>query len=217
MKKAIRNLTSEGRRDRLVLVTLTYAHNNFLTEHYLRKGLRAAATDYADVLLLGYFNKRPPQKLLDGALRLKELGLIRFVGLTTHNRKLVPELHREGLFDVIHFRYNAAHRSAEADIFPFVTNQETKDGERPGMVSFTATRWGKLLRANKMPAGEPPLTAAECYRFVLSNPGVDVCMMGAKNKEQMQENLRVLEQGPLTEQELERVWKIGDHVYGWRD
>jgi len=64
-----------------------------------------------------------------------------------------------------------------------------------------------------MPPGESPLTAAECYRFVLSNAAVDVCMMGAKTVEQMRDNLAVLEKGPLTEKELQRVQFIGKHVY----
>jgi len=64
-----------------------------------------------------------------------------------------------------------------------------------------------------MPPGESPLTAAACYRFVLSNAAVDVCMMGAKTVEQMRDNLAVLEKGPLTEKELQRVQFIGKHVY----
>jgi aryl-alcohol dehydrogenase-like predicted oxidoreductase len=39
-------------------------------------------------------------------------------------------------------------------------------------------------------------------------------MMGAKNIDQMRENLAVLEQGPLTEAEMERVRMIGKLVYG---
>ena len=65
-----------------------------------------------------------------------------------------------------------------------------------------------------MPQGETPLTAAECYRFALAHPAVDVCMMGAKTIAQMRENLKVLAQGPLTEAELTRVKTIGRHVYG---
>lgn len=65
-----------------------------------------------------------------------------------------------------------------------------------------------------MPPDEPPLTAAECYRFALSNPAVDVCMMGAKSAEQMRGNLEVLEKGPLTAKEMERVQFIGQHGYG---
>ena len=39
-------------------------------------------------------------------------------------------------------------------------------------------------------------------------------MMGSKSAEQMRENLAVLERGPLTEKELQRVQFIGKHVYG---
>jgi aryl-alcohol dehydrogenase-like predicted oxidoreductase len=74
--------------------------------------------------------------------------------------------------------------------------------------------WGKLLRPKKMPTGEPPLSAAECYRFALSHPAVDVCMMGAKTQEELRQNLGVLEQGPLSEREMERVRRIGEHLYG---
>ena len=82
------------------------------------------------------------------------------------------------------------------------------------MVSFTATRWGRLLNPRKMPPGQPPATAVDCYRFVLSNPAVDVCMTGPRNRAQMEENLKVLELGPMNDTELERMRRIGDHVHG---
>jgi aryl-alcohol dehydrogenase-like predicted oxidoreductase len=209
MGKAIRNLVDRGKRGELVLGMLTYAHIAWLTEHFFVNGLKAAGLEYADVLLLGWFPKRPSQKVIDGALELKKRGLVRFLGLTSHNRKLFPELAKEGLFDIFHVRYNAAHRGAESEVFPHLNDQD-----RPGVVSFTATDWRKLLKSRKLPSGESPLTATDCYRFVLSHPAVDVCMMGAKNQDQMRENLAVLEQGPLTDAEMERVKKIGRIVYG---
>jgi len=212
MRTAIRNIVAAGKRDDLVVGMLTYAHNAWLTEHFFIKGLRAAGLEYADVLLLGYFPRRPPQKVIDGALGLKERGLVRFIGLTGHNRELFPELAKEGLFDVFHIRYNAAHRGAETETFPHLNGPE-----RPGIVSFTATAWQKLLKSRKTPAGEKPLSATDCYRFALSHPAVDVCMMGARSAGQMQENLQVLEMGPLSDAELKRVQKIGDYVYKKRN
>lgn len=209
MRQALKNIVAKGQRDRLVLAAFTYAHNNFLTERLLVRGLKSAGLDHADVLILGYFSRKPPRRLIDGALRMKEKGLIRFIGLSSHNRKLLGDLAGTGEFDVMHLRYNAAHRGAETEIFPFL------DGERrPGIVSFTATRWGKLLDPKKMPAGETPPTAADCYRFVLSHPAVDVCISGAKTIEQMRENLAGLDAGPMSEAELDRMRRIGDHVHG---
>jgi predicted aldo/keto reductase-like oxidoreductase len=144
-------------------------------------------------------------------MRLKEKGLVSFIGLSGHNRKLFPRLHKDGIFDVFHIRYNAMHRGAEAEAFPFLTGQT-----RPGVVNFTSTAWGKLLNPKKMPPGEKAPTASECYRFVLSHPAVDVCMTGARTIDEMRQNLAVLEQGPMTDEELARMRRIGDHIYGRR-
>jgi aryl-alcohol dehydrogenase-like predicted oxidoreductase len=209
MRNAIRTIVARGERDKLVVAMLTYAHNAWLTEQFFLRGLKAAGLEYADALLLGWFPKRPSQKVIDGALGLKEKGLVHHIGLTSHNRQLFPDLAQEELFDIFHIRYNAAHRGAETEVFPHLAGEN-----RPGIVSFTATDWQKLLKPKKMPAGEKALTAAQCYRFALSYPDVDVCMMGAKTQVQMRENLKVLEQGPLSEEELVRIKAIGRHVYG---
>ncbi len=209
MKKALQSIIAKGKRDDLILSMWTYAHNNWWTEKGLARGLRELGTDHTDVLLLGYFSKPPSQALIDGALRLKEKGLVRYIGLSSHHRSVFPLLFKDNIFDLYHVRYNAAHRGAEQDVFPFLPADN-----RPAMVSFTATRWRQLLNPKKMPAGEKPATAAECYRFVLSQPAIDICMMGAKNLQQMRENLAVLEQGPMHEQELARMHRIGDHIHG---
>jgi predicted aldo/keto reductase-like oxidoreductase len=211
MSEALKAIVAKGQRDRLVLAAFTYAHNNFMTERMLRRGLKSVGLDHADVLTLGYFSRKPSRRLIDGVLRMKEKGLVRFIGVSSHNRKLLGQMAGEGEFDVLHLRYNAAHRGAEIDIFPFLPEEMEK---RPGTVSFTATRWRKLLNPKHMPPGEKPPTAAECYRFVLSNPAVDVCMSGAKTIEQMRENLAVLDSGPMTGAELERMRRIGDFVFG---
>jgi predicted aldo/keto reductase-like oxidoreductase len=206
--EAIKTVIARGQRDRLVLAMFTYAHNNALTEHFFRKGLKKAGLDHADILLLGYFSKRPPDKLIAGALELKKQGLVRAVGMSGHNRKLIAALAKEGFFDVFHLRYSAAHRGAETETFPYTGGQK-----RPGIVAFTATKNGKLLNPKKMPAGEAPATAADCYRFALSHPAVDVCMMGVKTRDQMRQNLTALDLGPLNEEALARMRRLGDHLH----
>lgn len=208
LRQALRNIAAKGQRDRLVLAVFSYAHNNFFTERLFLRGLKSARLDRADILILGYFSRRPPRRLVEGALRLKERGLVRFIGLSSHNRKLLGELGRDGEIDVLHLRYNAAHRGAETDIFPCL------EEDRPGIVAFTATQWGRLLNPKKMARGESAPAAADCYRFVLSHPSVDVCMSGAKTLTQMRENLAVLDSGPMSGEELARMRRIGDHVYG---
>ena len=208
MREAIKNICRQGCRDDLVIVIQSYSRSSFLMQVFVEKALKSLSLDYADVLLLGWHNNVPSQKLLDKAMAMKERGLYRFLGVSGHNRSLFPQLARDGTFDIFHIRYNAAHRGAEQETFPSVQGEGG-----PGIVSYTATRWGQLLSAKKMPPGEAPPSASDCYRFALSNPAVDVCICGPKDTDQMREALRTLELGPLTQDQLVRMRKIGDYLH----
>ena len=62
MRQALKNIVAKGQRDRLVLGMFTYAHNNFFTERLFVRGLKSAGLDHADVLILGYFSRRPSRR-----------------------------------------------------------------------------------------------------------------------------------------------------------
>jgi hypothetical protein len=81
---------------------------------------------------------------------------------------------RATIFDLFMVRYNAAHRGAEREVFPLLPEPP----ERPGIFAYTATRWGSLLDPKRLPAGERAPSAADCYRFCLSHPGVDMVLCG---------------------------------------
>lgn len=206
-KDFVRQLSREGRREELVIGLLSYSHSALLGEHFLKSALTRLGTDYVDGLILGYYPRRPPQRVLDWAARAKQSGMVRAVGLTTHNRNVVVPLIEEGIIDYFHIRYNAVHRGAEQDIFPLLKK------ERPGIVSFTATSWGQLLNQKKMPANTPVPSAGDCYRFVLARDEIDVSMMGVKDLAMFEENMEVLAKGPMTPEELARMRAIGDHIY----
>ena len=42
---------------------------------------------------------------------------------------------------------------------------------------------------------------------------VDVCITGPKNTQQMREALKALDLGPLSDEEMVRVRRIGDYVH----
>jgi aryl-alcohol dehydrogenase-like predicted oxidoreductase len=209
MRETLKNLV-KTRRDEITIAIQSYDHLGFYLHRSVDKALNALGVEHADVLFLGWFNSMPRKRLIDNALKLKESGRVRFLGLTGHNRKFHGALAHDPNtpFDVQMVRYNAAHRGAEQDVFPDLPEV------RPGFSTYTATRWGKLLKANKMPEGEPPMSAAECYRFALSHPAVDQCLAGPRNEREMHEGLAAIDQGPLNEDELARVRKIGDFVHG---
>jgi len=203
-----------GRRGDLVLLTGEGIRRGISRRRileYFDDSLRRLQTDYVDVFYASMVSSPDDlriDQLFEAFEEAKQAGKVRHLALSSHHRRVFPELMKDGLIDVFHIRYNAAHRGAEKDAFPYIQGEN-----KPGVVSFTATRWGQLLKARKMPPGEMPATAIDCYRFVLSHPTVDVCMVGTKNVEQMRENLKTLELGPMNEEELTRMRKIGDYLY----
>ena len=198
-------------RDDIVIVLQSYDHFGFMTQRSVEKGLKALGIDHVDVLLLGWHNRHPGKRLIDAAQKEKDTGRVRFIAMSGHNRKLfgrIAEM-KDSSIDIFMTRYNAAHRGAETEIFPYLPKSN-----RPGVTIYTATRHGSLLKPKKMPPGEEPMTAADCYRFVLSHKDVDLCMTGPASVTELDEGARAIEMGPLSDDEMERARRIGDYVHG---
>ena len=210
MRDAILNLKGSY-RDKLVIAFQSYDKSGLFMRRFHEKGLRTLGIDCADLLILGWMMGIPQGRMLETAMRLKEEGKVRYLAISSHNRSLVGDLIRRRDFpiDIYMIRYNAAHRGAEIDIFSHIPTEDP-----PGLMSYTATRWGRLLDPKKMPRGEHPMTAAECYRFVLTDPHVNLCMMGPRTALEMEQGLTALEGGPLSTEEMERARRIGDFVHG---
>jgi aryl-alcohol dehydrogenase-like predicted oxidoreductase len=208
MCRAIRNIIAKGKRDELVVVVQSYSRSAILMEQFFKQALKKLKTERADILLLGWHNQPPSIRILDRALGMRDRGLFRFLAVSGHRRPMFAQLADDLRFGLFHVRYNAVHRGAETEVF-----NRLPANNRPGIVTYTATRWGDLLDARKMPDGEKPLSGTDCYRFVLSCPAVDVCMSGPKNLEEMRQALKALQIGPMPDDELKRAQRIGDHVH----
>ena len=210
MVQAIRNL-APSHRDELCIVVARPFFRGFRLESFIERWLKKLSIEYAD-LLFQTVRRPPSRKLTDGVQRLKDSGKLRFVGMSSHKRPLLGKIVRgdvQAPVDFLHVRYNAVHTGAEQDVFPHLPREN-----RAGIVIFTATCWRKLLNPKLMPAGERPLSAADCYRFVLSHSDVNVCLTAPSNAAQMEDNLKALNAGPLDAEEMARVRRIGKHIYG---
>jgi aryl-alcohol dehydrogenase-like predicted oxidoreductase len=205
--EALRNLARRHRSDMVVLVQ-SYSPVGWFVPASVERALRGLKFDYADLLLLGLWNRMPPARVVDACRRLIERGLVRHLGFSTHRRALLAEAARDEAFRFFHVRYNAVHRGAEKDVFPHVAGPA-----RPGMVSFTATCWGRLLDSGRVPRGELVPSATDCYRFVMTNPAVDVCLSGPGNAAHADAALAALAGGPMTEDELAWMRRVGAAMY----
>jgi aryl-alcohol dehydrogenase-like predicted oxidoreductase len=201
-----------SRREQYVFATGAY---NFIIGYQnlrrtLEKRLRQARTDYIDVFhFLGIMKPRQfTPRVREELQAVRESGLVRGVAVSCHDRKFAAQLARDGVIDAMMIRYNAAHRGAETEIFPHLPESD------PAVVSYTATRWSYLVRR---PRGYPRKgripTAGMCYRFVLSNPAVDVCLTAPTNLRQFEANLADVRRGPLAEDDMRFMREFGDVVY----
>jgi aryl-alcohol dehydrogenase-like predicted oxidoreductase len=213
MGQAIRNL-APAHREQLVIVLQSYARLGALVGPSIERALTTLGLDYADVLLLGWHNKPPSPRMLHASLRLKERGLINHLAVSSHKRALFPRLLDDPHVEIWHVRYNAVHRGAERDVFPHVEARQVE--ERPGVVTFTTTRWGHLCDPKRTPAGERTPTGTDCYRFALSHPAVHVALAGPADVDQMAQALHALDLGPMHEDELAWMQRVGDAMYPGR-
>jgi aryl-alcohol dehydrogenase-like predicted oxidoreductase len=198
-------------REKIVVTLQSYARwPAALLQRAVDTGLRRLRLDYADVLLLGWHNHRPPQSILDAAQELQHQGKVKHLMMSGHKRSFFPEMAGEQIFDLFMVRYNAAHRGAEQDVFPKLPTGEGK----PGICAYTATRWGSLLDPKKTPEDERTPSAGDCYRFCLSNPNVDMTLCGPANAEHVREACDALAKGAMEDDELAWMRRVGDHVYG---
>jgi aryl-alcohol dehydrogenase-like predicted oxidoreductase len=201
-------------RDQLIIASGSGSrtHKSLLAAR--RKILSGLRSETLDIFFAEYINPSDktgavfgPEGALDELSRWKAEGLIRYVGATAHDRKLAQQLAADPRVDVLMHRYNMAHRKAEREVFP--TALETKTP----VVAFTATRWRTLLEPRADWPGPPP-TAADCYRYCLTQPAVQLVLTSPQTVAELDENLSVLTSPPLNEQEQANWSRFGDHVYG---
>ena len=204
----LRSLRS--RRDGFRLVIQSYSRVAAMVPWSLERALRSLGMDHADILLLGLWNKDVSPRIFDQALRLRERGLIRAIAVSTHNRPHAAAIanHNDNV-GVLHVRYNAVHPGAERDIFPKLPAHEA----RPGIVTFTATCWGDLMKPHKVPVGDKVPTASDCYRFNLTNPAVNLCLTGPRSASDLTAALDALETGPMTPEEMDWMRRVGQTKY----
>lgn len=200
-------------RDKVFITITSLLPTEPLIRHCVDRARKALNLDYIDGLQF-YLRKDKPisKSQLNSALKLKDEGIIRHIGCSSHHRPNFPKFARETFAEFFHIRYNAKHRGAEKDIFPLLPPKG--DPVRPGIVAFTATSWKQLIKASPKKIGNLPIpTAGDCYRFALSNPNVDLCMTGPADEMQMRHAIDAVEKGPMTEDELGWMRKVGDALY----
>ena len=236
MSGALRELCGRGSsvREKVVLATVTYIKSPEMAMAALLDQFVELGIDYIDVLFWGWIGSRDGQALEDclqlspdlrgsnsvyqrtiekmfgTSERLKKMGAVRYIGASFHDVNLARQWSNSPLLDVIMVRHNAAHRSAQSQVF----NQlDAQDSQRPGIVTFksTGSHSGPLRNTpTSLPKGCWQPSVPDFYRYSLSQNCVDVCLTGLRHREEVDAAIAGIEQGKLTPAELDYLNLYGD-------
>lgn len=202
-------------RDEVVICVQLWAREANEAAGELRRTLDALRTDYVDVVTFYYVEHEHewqqiigPGGSLEYCRAAQADGVIRRIGLTSHQRPLAARMADSGLLDVLMIRYNAAHRGAESEIF------STTDARGIPVIAYTALRWRALMRATPDdPPGFRVPGAASWYRFALQHDSVSVVLAAPHDRAQLVADLAVLEvTGPLEPTEYQLLAEHGARV-----
>jgi aryl-alcohol dehydrogenase-like predicted oxidoreductase len=206
------NRLSRDHREEIFIATGTEDRTVSGMKTYLDTVRRRVEVDVIDLFFTEYVSPSDDWDAVIEALyeiqKWKANGDVRYVGATVHSRELAMELIRCGLVEVVMHRYNMAHRRSEAEVLPAA--------QKAGLpvVSFTNTRWGSLLKGHPDWNDTVP-SAAECYRYVLNHPAVQVALTAPASTAELEQNLTAMNRsGSLSESEVARWQAYGDLIYG---
>lgn len=194
-----------GRRHEIVLASKTLQRDAAGARADLETSLRLLGTDYLDVWQIHHLNTANERKkalgaggAIEAAVRARDEGLVRYIGVTGHDWREVAKAVDTGLFDTVLCWYNCAMPEPQQLLFPQAV------AHRSGVVIMNATRTDKLLAPEDVPPAE------SFYRYVLRHPAVSLVLIGLRDVDRFRRVARALTQrATLTDQEARELEQYG--------
>lgn len=191
-------------RDRLHFVAGSFEAEPARVRKDVERALRNLRLETLSLFVV--FWVRSPERIRDDLRelleRLQKEGKIRQAGLSTHDRAFAADAIEQG-WNPVMVRHSAVHCKAEQEVFPSAVKRGTS------IITFSNTCYGRLVKAIA-PTG---LTAADCYRYTLAQPGVTTCLTAPATVEQLEENLRALAAPKLGSEPRETLRRAGAQLY----
>lgn len=177
--------------------------------------LRRLQTDYIDIGMIHYVDREEDWLSLQDSdfmryvMDLKEKGIIRHIGASSHNPKVAKMVVQSGIVEMILFSINPAF-----DMLPYTEQlddlltegyhyEDSLSGIDPeraelyqlceqnnvGISVMKGFAGGRLFDAKRSPFAVP-LTPLQCIHYALTRPGVSTILCGYDTKEQIDEAVR---------------------------
>lgn len=182
---------------------------------FVRDFLTRFHTDYIDIGMIHFvddlddWHTIETQGILEYALQLKQKGIIRAIGLSSHAPNVALKAVQSGHIDVLMFSLNPLfdllpEETLIDDLFEQKTYEHgASSGINPsrqqlyetcarlgvGITVMKTLGAGLLLNAESSPFGQP-LTVAQCEHYALTRPGVASVLIGCVSSEQVNQALQ---------------------------
>ena len=175
--------------------------------------LERLQTDYIDLGMIHYVDSQADWDAIQESaylryvLELKERGVIRHIGMSSHNPIVALEAVKTGKIEVLMFSNNPcydllpgtedveelwADKSYEKPLFNLDPQREelyeTCQRMGVGITVMKAFGGGDLLSEENSPAGKA-MTAVQCLHYALTRPAVGAVMCGARSLEDLKSSL----------------------------
>jgi L-galactose dehydrogenase len=207
----------------------------------VEQSLRNLGTDYIDIYQLhGIMADMYPyviERIVPELLKLRDQGKIRFIGVTERfETDTQHEMHqhssRDNCWDTLMVGFNLLNTSARRTVFPY------SRAHGMGILNMFAVRHAlidqenlrpvlkRLIDQGQVPSDEIDLdkplaflfdeveTLAEAaYRYCLNDPNIHVVLCGTGSIAHLEENVRAVEEGPLSQEAVDRL----DRIFGQVD
>jgi len=136
--------------------------------------------------------------ILSYLLSMKEQGVVRHIGTSSHTPSVIQEILDTGMIDMLMFSVNPAYdyqhgEYAFGDVDERSQVYRRCEKEGTGISCMKPFSGGQLLSAETSPFGQA-LTQYQCIRYELDKPGVLTVLPGAQSVEEIDQLLQYYEQ-----------------------
>lgn len=235
----------EGRRERFIIqghLCTVFEDGQYTRTRDIEKTrcsfedlLERLHTDYIDVGMIHYVDSQEDFQtvfegpILDYVKALKEEGVIRHIGMSSHNPHIALQAVESGIVDVLMFSINPAYdmEAPDTDIYDLM---EFKGMEKSGLVVDEARQKlysaceaagvaitvmkqlgaGTLLKAESSPFGVA-MTVPQCIQYCLDRNGVKVVIVGCHTVEEVLEAVKYYDT-PAQERSYSHIFSAGTAI-----
>ena len=134
----------------------------------------------------------------DDILKLKEQGIVRHIGLSSHTPAVIQRIMDDISIDMLMFSVNPAYDYGQGEYANGSVDERSAiyrrcEAEGVGISVMKPFSGGQLLSAAQSPFSQA-LTPYQCIRYALDKPGVLTVLPGAQSVEEVETLLRYFDQ-----------------------